>query len=176
MESDKPKLNTIVYLLYFLFFACVIFIGLVEKWFSFPIGGMLLSVFVVLPHLVAFFASVSQGNHKSAVVIGTFLGFWSYLTLGLFFFPYAEIVSGLKVVEIPVFVVVFIMSYFYRADKSLTYILIHLGATVFFLWAAKFVTVFEPARSSIVGILGIGVIFVAINQTIKAAAKPEAAH
>lgn len=168
METDKPKLNTIVYLLYFLFFACFIYIGLVEKWYDFSIGGTLLSVFVVLPHLVAFLASIRQGNHKAAIIIGTFLGFWSYLTLGLFFFSYSQIVSGLKVVEVPVFIVVFVMAQFYRADKSLIYILNNLGMAVLFLWLSKFIPAIEPAKSWAVGYLGINTLIVAIIQTIKA--------
>ena len=179
---EKPKFNTVIFLLFFLFFACEIFIALVEKWINFEQGGILLFLFVVLPHVISFLISVRQENYTGAIVIFTFLAFWSFFTYGLFRMEYSEIVRVLKVIEFPIFVVVFLCAFFfYRKAKPLFLILLALGTTVLYLWISKFTHALDfhfipglsEGKSHVVAFLGVGCLWVAIVQHFKEVAKRE---
>lgn len=173
MAEPKGQFNTVIFLLPFLAIACVIFTALVEGWFTFKLAGICLIPFVVVPHIVCFGVSVAQGNTPGGIVIFTFTGFWSTFTYGLFFLAREEINQILKVIEFPIFVVVFLCAFvFYRQVKPLFWILIGLGTTVFYLWIAKFTHALDfrllpgldHGKSNIVALLGVACLVVAVIQ------------
>ncbi|MFA6588311.1 MAG: hypothetical protein WCT08_04540 [Patescibacteria group bacterium] len=166
---QKP-LNTVIFVLFSIISLCFLFIGLQVKSLPPHPGGLLILLFGAIFHSIGLFVSIREGNTPAACIIGIFCMFWWYIGIMLVLIALGistkdQYVSGLKWLEPSVALSVYILSYMYTRIKSLFYILLGLGTTVVYLWAAKAILPgLEDGVPYVVGALGIGSVLVVIGQ------------
>lgn len=160
--------KTVPFVLYGIFMACAIYIGLSAKGIPPLPAALALLFWVALPHAIGLYISIREGHNESAIIIGIFLGFWLYLGIGLLVVPIPDLQKGLIFVEPAIAILVFVLSSFYTSkDKSLRNILIGLGTTVAFLWVSKFLPTLHSLVPLVVGALGIWALVVMYKQLKK---------
>ena len=168
MEEGKQSFNTVAFVLFAIWMACMVFPGLSLK--SIPVKSVALALllFVAFPHAVGLYLSIRQNHTEAAIIIGLFLSFWLFLGIGFFILSPLEVSETLKFIEPGMAIAVFCLQYFYKdKDKSLQYILIGLGTTITYLWLSKFVLWLESGVPYVVWGLGICTLVVAIHQLRK---------
>jgi hypothetical protein len=173
MEPVKAHLNTVIFVLFSIICLCFLFIGLQVKSLPPHPGGMLILLFGAMFHSIGLIVSVREGNTPAACIIGLFCFFWWYIGLMLVFISLGistkeQYILGLKWIEPAIALSVFILSYMYTRVKPLFYILLGLGITVTYLWAAKaFFPSMEVGVPYVVGALGFNSVLVVIIQLIQ---------
>jgi hypothetical protein len=143
---ENIKFKPIAFLLFSIFFLSLIFGGM--QWQVIKLGtglGLALLFFGVIPHLIMLIQVVFVAKDTpSAILVGMFLAFWSFLSTATIFCP-KEIHDVLMFVEPGMVAVILIISFtFYRKTKSSIYILAYgLSPLITMLWLHKVVPVFS---------------------------------
>jgi hypothetical protein len=143
---ENAKFKPIAFLLSSIFFLSLIFGGM--QWQVIKPGtglGLALLFFGVIPHLIMLLQVVFVAKDTpSAILMGMFLAFWSFLSTATMLCP-TEIHNVLLFVEPGMVAVILIISFtFYRKSKSSIYILAYgLSPLITMLWLQKAVPVFS---------------------------------
>jgi len=138
--TEELKFKPIAFLLFSIFFLSLIFGGM--QWQVIKLGtglGLALLFFGVVPHLMMLIQVVFVAKDTpSAILVGMFLAFWSFLSTATIFCP-KEIHDVLMFVEPGMIAVILIISFtFYRNTKSSIYILAYgLSPLIGMLWLHK---------------------------------------
>jgi hypothetical protein len=170
MESTRVSLNTVIFVLFSIICLCPLFIGLQIKLLPPHPGGLLILLFGALPHTIGLIVSAREGNTLAASIIFLFCAFWWYIGTMLILIALSistkdQYIVGLKCIEPPIAISVFILMNMYTRKRSLFFILLGLGITVTYLWLAK--TILPPLEQGVpyvVGALMVGSVLVVIEQ------------
>ena len=156
MKEEKP-FNTVAFVLFGIFMACMIFPGLSLKAIPPKAAGLALLVAPAQTHVTGLILSIYHRRTESAIIINLFLGgFWLFYGIGLIFLPPADINATMTFTEPGIAIAIICLQDFYKNDKSLRGILIWLSATIAFLWLSKFYSPLETLVPYLVWALGGG--------------------
>ncbi|MDD5040665.1 MAG: hypothetical protein PHY34_05985 [Patescibacteria group bacterium] len=184
MEDTKKYINTVIFILCSIVVLCPLFVGLQVKSLPPHPGGLLILLFGGVLHTIGLRVSIRKGDTPAACIIGLFCLFWWYIgtmlaLIALGIATKEQYVVGLKWLEPPIALLIYILSYQYSAKKHLFRVLVGLGTTVVYLWLAKaLIPALEAGVPFVVGALGVGSVWaLAIQLNLhKKAAEKEAAE
>jgi len=168
MSEEKP-FNTVAFVLFGIWMACMIFPGISLKAIPPKAAGLALLVAPALTHVIGLALSIYHRHTIPAIIINLFLGgFWLFYGIGLICLPAADINVTEIYMEPGIAIAIACLQDFYKkTDKSLRYILIWLAATIAFLWLSKFIGLLETFVPYAIWALGLGTLVVAMHQLRK---------
>lgn len=136
----KQQFNSIAFVLFSIFFLCLIFAGM--KWGLInpvPGTGLALIYFGAIPHLLALIYCIYKSdNTPAAILIGMFFGFWAFIGTTLLF-SVKGLTQNLLWIELGMVALIatIAIGFYKKAKKPQSILLYGLIPLIIMLWAEK---------------------------------------